>query len=316
MSSSDIYERDPHAASDEAFEPGTLEHLVPGNRARLLDARRTPVIVRRILPETGMFELEVAAFEDLGAHWEIEVERVGAFQFEPGQASADAETVAALHEARRRFDRPLAIAAAKIERAKTSARIEAARARARPFFPGPSPFAALEAFLEERGLATLEEAFAERFVSNASSGELVKGHAIVLAQLGLCPYAGKVVRSPDLFAADWSEDRRADHIVSRLGFVRELHALDGLDRVTLYRGLASDAPLTTPCARSFVSATFDPSVAEAHYSGGPSTVAAAIYRQVVPVERLFMTCRETRAMNRQFHESEAVLIGDPESPLF
>jgi len=29
-----------------------------------------------------------------------------------------------------------------------------------------------------------------------------------------------------------------------------------------------------------------------------------------------MTYRETRAMNRQFRESEAVLIGDPASPLF
>jgi antitoxin component HigA of HigAB toxin-antitoxin module len=316
MSSSDVYERDPHAAPDDAFETGTLEHLVPGNRGRLLDARRTPVIVRRILPETGMFEVEVAAFEDAGACWEIEVERVGSFQFEPGQESADDETVAALDEARRRFDRPLSIPCAETERAETSARIEAARARARELLPGPSPFAALEAFLEERGLATLEEAFAERFVSNASSGELVKGHAIVLAQLGLCPYEGKVVRSPDLFAAEWSEERRADHIVSRLGFVRELHAVDGHDRVTLYRGLASDVPLTAPRTRSFVSATFDQSVAEAHFSGGPSTVAAAIYRQVVPVERIFMTYRETRAMNRQFRESEAVLIGDPGSPLF
>jgi hypothetical protein len=316
MSASDVYERDPHAAPDDAFETGTLEHLVPGNRGRLLDSRRTPVVVTDVLPSTGTFEVEVAAFEDVGARWEIEVERVGGFQFEPGQASADVGTVAALDEAGRRFDRPLSIPCAETERADTAARIEAARTKARGFLPGPSPFVALEAFLEGRGLSTMEEAFAERFVSNASSGELVKGHAIVLAQLGLCPYEGKVVRSPDLFAGEWSEDRRADHIVSRLGFVRELHAVDGLERVTLYRGLASDEPLKAPRARSFVSATFDPSVAEAHFSGGPSTVAAAIYRQVVPVERLFMTYRETRAMNRQFRESEVVLIGDPESPLF
>ena len=29
-----------------------------------------------------------------------------------------------------------------------------------------------------------------------------------------------------------------------------------------------------------------------------------------------MTYRETKAMNRQFAESEAVLLGDPASPLF
>ena len=31
----------------------------------------------------------------------------------------------------------------------------------------------------------IEEAFAEQYVRNPNSGELVKGHAIVLAELGL-----------------------------------------------------------------------------------------------------------------------------------
>ena len=75
-------------------------------------------------------------------------------------------------------------------------------------------------------------------------------------------------------------------------------------------------PLEPPRAQAFVSATFDPAVADAHFAGGVTTIAAALYRQSVPVERLFMTYRETPAMNRQFRESEGVLLGDPSSPLF
>ena len=38
--------------------------------------------------------------------------------------------------------------------------------------------------MTERGLAALDRDFTETFVSNPNSGELVKGHAIVLAELG------------------------------------------------------------------------------------------------------------------------------------
>ena len=38
-----IYARHDDPAPDADFEPGCLEHLVPGNTGRLLDARRTPV---------------------------------------------------------------------------------------------------------------------------------------------------------------------------------------------------------------------------------------------------------------------------------
>jgi hypothetical protein len=311
-----VYETDPNAAPDHEFEPGELVHLVPGNRGRMLDPRRTPIVVKRLVPRVGMFELEVAAFEDAGARWEIEAERVGKFQFEPGQPKADAGAVALMEEAVGRFDHVTHIPCRGDDRSATLDRVAVERKRAKALLEGNAdPVGALEGFMAELDLAELEEAFAERFVSNATSGELVKGHAIVLARLGLCPYDGKIQRDPELFAGDWSEERRSHHIVARLAFVRELFALEGVEAVTLYRGLASDAPLRPPQPRSFVSATFDRRVAEAHFAVGPTTVAAALYRQSVPVERLFMTYRETRAMNRRFRESEAVLIGDSSSPL-
>ena len=45
-------------------------------------------------------------------------------------------------------------------------------------------------------------------------------------------------------------------------------------------------------------------------------MAAAIWRQRTPVDRLFMTFLETAAHNERFLEAEAILIGDPASPAF
>jgi hypothetical protein len=316
VSDAPVYESDPGAAPDAAFEPGSLSHLVPGNRGRLLDARRTPIVVTRLLPDVGMFEVEIAAFEDAGARWEIELERVGGYQFAPRQPLADEDALTASQAAIRRLDVTTEVPCSDHDRRSTLERIDARCEDARRLLPGTSPFTALEGYMDGLGLSAMEHAFAERFVSNPGSGELVKGHAMVLARLGLCPYEGKIQRSPDLFAGEWAEPRRAEHIVARLAFVRELFRERGHERVTLYRGAASERRLDAERPQSFVSATFDLRVAEAHFAGGPSTVAASLVRQAVPVERLFMTHVETRAMNRQFRESEAVLIGDPGNPLF
>jgi hypothetical protein len=48
-------------------------------------------------------------------------------------------------------------------------------------------------------------------------------------------------------------------------------------------------------------------------AGGGS---ARLDRQIVPLERVFMTYLETAAMNRQFREAEAVLFEDPDNPAF
>ena len=174
----------------------------------------------------------------------------------------------------------------------------------------------LERHLGDRGLAGLDRELARSFVSNPNSGELVKGHAIVLAELGLCPYRGRIPRDPELLRAPWSRELRGRHVICRLGFLGALWQVWGTDTVTLYRASAADAPLSPPRAGSLVSATFSAAVAQAHYEGGPSTVAAAMWRQRVPVGRVFMSFLETAAMNEQFLEAEAVLIGDPGNGAF
>jgi hypothetical protein len=329
-----VYETDPGTAPDADFVSGRLRLLVPGNRGRLLDARRTPVAITAVDPSICGFEVEIRAFEDAGARWELSLCDVARFQFERGAAEVSAAELAGLRRAVDRLDRPLAVgcepgAAARIAEAIARERRAARDWIAREGAPAlelerriaartgdPAVYALLEGFLEARDLAELDSQFSQRFVSNPASGELVKGHAIVLAELGLCPYRGRAVRDPRTFEPPLTRDRRTAHIVARLAFVRELWSAWGLHAVTLYRGLAVDGPLPEYTPPSFPSATFSAEIAEAHFEGGPTTETAALIRQRVPVRRLFMTFLETPAMNGRFLEAEAALIGDPANRAF
>jgi hypothetical protein len=326
-----IYASDPDAAPDSDFIASELRHLVAGNRGRLLDARRTPITIVAVRPERGSFELEVGAFEDAGARWELPLEDVSRLQFARDAAAASFESVTELEQASARFGRELAIDCDPATRLLTLQRIAREREALRRQLDiewldvdrhvidrrgDPRLFALVEKILAARGLALVDERFTAAFVSNPNSGELVKGHAIVLAELGLCPYRGRVVRDADLFEAPWSKAERARHLIVRIAFMQELFAGLGREEVTLYRGAAVEGPLPERSPASFTSATFSRAVGAEHFEGGPRTRTAVIWRQVVPISRLFMTFLETRAMNDRFHEAEAVLIADPGNRAF
>lgn len=252
-----------------------------------------------------------------------------------GAAIATPATVAELRRARTRFDRPFTIDCEPAVRERTWAEIGVERSAIRAWLSrgagvpdldvehhvanreGDGRLAELlEGFLADRDLLALDRQFAERLVSNPGSGELVKGHAIVLAELGLCPYRGKVVRDPRLFDGPWAKPRRAAHLIARLAFMQVLWSTTNRARVALSRGAAVDGPLAPRPSPSFVSATFSAAVAQAHFAGGPNTETAVIWRQSVPADRLLMTFFETPALGARFREAEAVLIGDPANPAF
>jgi hypothetical protein len=83
-----IYDSDPNQAPDIEFARGELSYLVVGNAGRLLDARRTPIMTTAVDAELDMFEVEIEAFEDVGARWRLPVEDVGRFQFAAGASDA------------------------------------------------------------------------------------------------------------------------------------------------------------------------------------------------------------------------------------
>ncbi len=331
--SAGIYQSLPDPAPDSDFDAGELGYLVAGNHGRLLDARRTPVTVTAVRPQTGAFEVEIGAFEDAGARWELSLDQVRRFQFARGSRVAEAAVLAELEQAAARFDRELVVEADRLARDTTWRRIaaerEAVRERLQTVLGGIDAdahitrregderlFALLEETIAARGLADLERRFSTALVSNPRAGEFVKGHAIVLAELGLCPYRGQVVRDPGCVRRDVSKDRRAEHLITRLAFTQELWAGLGREAVVLYRGMAVEGELGERAPQSFISATFSREVAAAHFDGGPSTETSALWRQPVPIARLVMTFLETREMNTRFREAEAVLIADAAARAF
>jgi len=328
-----VYQSDPAAAPDDDFEPGALRHLVAGNRGRLLDARRTPIRIVAARPETGDFELEVAGFEDEGAHWVLPFSDIGRFQFEHGTPTADVEAVAEFERARARFDRPLRIDADPAIRPRTLARLAAERDRIREWLGergalvhldveahierrigSEALFQLLDAHVAQRGYAELERELTETLVSNPASGEVVKGYAIVLAELGLCPYIGMAVRDPATFEGARSKEHRAEHLLGRMAFTQTLWTALTTREMWLYRAAATDGALPERAPSSMVSATFSRAVADEHFAGGASTRTAVLWRRRMVVEELLMTFLETRALSQRFLEAEAVLIGDPFRP--
>jgi hypothetical protein len=323
-----VYASNPDAAPDEQFEPGRLEHLVVGNAGRLLDPRRTPVGVTGIELASGLFVVEVRAFEDQGASWRVPFEEADRFQFVRGAAPAEADELRAYRAAAARFDRQVSVQASTSAMAAGRARLLRERSIVRERLDSlgvpasldaaicierregdPALAAVVEAILSERGLAGLDHTFAAQYVSNPWSGDLVKGHAIVAAELGIAGYRGKVMRDPEGFAGEWSKARRADHLLLRLALSAEIWSRTGRSEVLLYRAMTSETALTARPPTGFVSATFSPEVAEEQFRGGPRTRSAALYRKAIPLERLFMTFWETPALNGAYREAEAVLIG-------
>lgn len=333
MERADIYEADAQMRPDSDFEPAALERLVVGNSGRLLDARRTPITVTGVAAERGSFTVRVDGFEDVGATWELFLGEIGRFQLERGTARAPQREVADLQASLARFDRELEIEASPD--ALEGSRMEIGRRRevvgdlletrtsiaALDDVGGaiarregdPALYELVETFLDARGLARIERDLLALLVSNPRSGEMVKGHAIVLAELGLCPYRGLVPRDPDLFTGDGSKDVRREHILWRMALTQELWSSIG--PVPLFRAAATDGVLQRSNHESLISATFSKHVADSHFAGGPSTRAAVLMRQQLPLDRLLVTFLETRAFNDRFHEAEAVLVGsDAGSP--
>ena len=325
-----VYLDNPDMPPDSDFEPGEHCHLVVGNKARLLDLRRTPVSVIEVRLDTGTFVIRIDDFEDKGATWEIPFEGVGVYQFAVGSARAPESTVAQYHAAIERFDRPLVIDCNPEQRVVTDRMLVTEVETASVWLAGNSRFLAagaalpspesregdprlqadLETFMTARGLWDIEDAFARQFVSNPFSGELVKGHRIDIAELALVAFEGKVIRDPAIFDEPWNHTRRTRHILARLGFMRAIFMHLGRDRVRLYRGVSTEEQLRPPTNETFISSTFSRDVAMSHFEAGSPTATRALYRQSVPIERLFMTYHETAHMNGQFKEAEAVLLYD------
>ncbi len=325
-----MYQYDPDARPDSEFAPGELRWLVTGNTGRLLDGRRTPVRVTALDLAHGYFEAEILAFEDAGARWLVPLEDVTRYQFAPGGHNADPDAVAAMTEAIARLDVTLEITADPAAGLRTRGEIAAAREHADAWLSAhgvpesidPGPYIArlrgsddaagwLTAYLAEAtppGLAALDAELTAGYVSSPASGDLVRAHLIVLAELGLCGYRGKAIRDPASLDGPYRRNARRAHIIARAGFTQALWARADHDGLMLYRGIGLPGRARLAVRTdTLISATFARPVAESHFNGIRSD-AAALLRCRLPADRLLFTFLETAAMNRQFLEAEAVLL--------
>jgi hypothetical protein len=325
-----VYQSASNPAPDSDYEPGSLDHLVVGNAGRLLDPRRTPVSVVGLRPDVGSFVVRIEDFEDKGAVWEIPYEMVDRYQFARDCQRAAPPDVEGFRRAIELFDQELTISCDEQTRTKTLSRLEEQRQAAAAWLETGSSFFAeaghlppsvtrdgdprlcrdLREFMVARDLWDLDEAFARQYVRNPYSGELVKGHRIVIAELGLVPFEGTIVRDPGLFDEPWSRRHRVEHVLARLAFVHAVFTRLGKHRLTLHRGLSTEGPMKPPDNRTFVSATFSRDVALSHFESGSFLATRTLVSQAVPVERVFMTYFETAAMNEHYREAEAVLFVD------
>ncbi|MEO0380226.1 MAG: hypothetical protein AAF252_08130, partial [Pseudomonadota bacterium] len=180
----------------------------------------------------------------------------------------------------------------------------------------PKWSAALENIMRSKQLLEIDRAFVAQYASNPNAGEIHKGHRIVLAELGLCPYDDFIPRDPNLFEGQWSKAKRAAHIITRLAFMRVLVSRLKLASVPLFRTIYSDDALLEPVNKGFVSSTFSPAVAAALFASGQKANYAASYWQKVPPERLFASYFETPELSAKYAESEAVLLFDPSNKVF
>jgi hypothetical protein len=328
------HQYDPNMRPDSDFLAGDLRFLVPGNQARRLDPRRTPVSIESINEPSGLVLIRIEAFEDRGFIREVPFEDITYYQFARDSAIASASEVARFKQRVQELDRELHIVCPVGARNETEMQVAAATSTARVFLQTSSEWLsaatsielkqhigsevlaqALQQYLDSQDLWELEDTVATHWVFNPSS-EIVKGHRIVIAELGLVAYDGKIPRSAEMFAGIWTKQRRSQHIIHRLGFVRALFELAGVNSLRLYRGLTFTDRLELPRNRTFVAATTWFEIARSCFGDHVSSDNAALFRQQVPINRLFMTYFETDHMNRQYKESEVVLFYHSDNPLF
>lgn len=329
-----MYQADPDALPDGDFAPGELRWLVPGNRGRLLDARRTPVRVTGIDVARGFFGAEILAFEDAGARWLVPLEEVTRYQFAPDGARAPARAVAGMQAAIGRLNVTVDIPADQRARRRSRQKIAAERARADAWLAAhgaparidPGPFIAsrrgsaqaagwLAGYLSAArggGLPGMDDELAAGYVSNPWSGDLVRAHLITMARLGLAAYQGKAVRDPASLAGGWAEHRRAEHIIARAAFTQALWQRASRPGLMIYRGIGlPDGTALATRATGLVSASFSRAIAESHFDA-PRAGTAALLRRPLPADRLFMSFLETEAMNKHYLEADAVLFASGE----
>lgn len=323
-----IHQNNPNKRPDSDFIPGDVSFLCAGNKCRLLDGRRTPGCIETVDFESGMFKWRILDFEDKGNYWEIPFEGIDSYQFEKTSNQLSTDECKRVKLIIEKYKQPLTIVVDENKRQTTEQELKKLEADVVQWLNENSDFVAsderldfssnigpkdlIDAFLrymKDMGLGEMETRTANQIVLNPGSGEWIKGMAIVLAELGLVSFHGKITRTKDVFLGQGTRENREKYLLHRLAFLRALFHHLNLTEVPLYRGMCSEGDWRKS-QKTFVSFTFSNTVAKSFTDlDGESSIKSAYFlKATVPVTKLFMTYLETRQMNERYKEAEALLL--------
>lgn len=315
---------------DEIFDIGTLAHIKSGNCGRALDGRRTPGFIESFDEDSAMFIWRITDFEDTGSCWEIPAEQISSYQFYKDSSLLSQEEICIIEERFKALNKPLLIPKTSAAHDETKKAVNLQKRSAQEwikinskFYKSNTPlgfdakegfpllFEDLERYLRERGLYEIEKHIAEQYVLNPYSGEWIKYIKIVMAEMGLISYNGTIPRKSDAFTGLSDKTLLREYVISRLAFIQAMFNLNGICEVPLFRGMSSDIDLyDTP--QTLVSTTFSAETASAFAGLNQESTSRSAYlvKFSCPVESLFMTFFETKELNRQYKEQEAVIFFD------
>ena len=325
-----VHEYDENLRPDTDFVPGDISYLVEGNNCRLLDGRRTTGYIEKYFEESAMYRWRITKYEDKGEYWDLPAENIKRFQFEKNADRLKKNKTNMIQKKINKFNKYIQITAQKKDEVATEEKIikkqnsieEWLKANSQFIIntgsldfsenTGPKTLADdLKSYMKDNELENMEKKTAELMVLNPNSGEWIKGMKIVLAEMGLVSYNGKMPRTKDIFAGAGSKERRRKYLINRLAFIRAYFAVLDIKEIVLYRGMTTEKDWQEN-SRTFLPCTFSLGVAKAfsNFDRNSKYKNSYLMKMTWPVDKLFMTYLETEAMNKQYKEAEALVMFD------
>ncbi len=321
-----IHKNNPNMKSDSYYHPGCYSFLVKGNLCRLLDGRRTPGYIDGINFQEAMFTWRISDFEDKGESWVLPFSKIKRFQFEEGSKTITSEDVEFYQEREREFNVEYVVKADQNEIVKTNILLKQIQSEVISLLGenkkllkvlktpvmSEDDYSAISKsylqFIKDKGYLEQEELTAKTMVLNPNSGEWIKGMLIALAELGLNDCYTSKVRSNSTFEGIGTMEQRKSYLLYRLGFVRAIFTIRGVNEVRLYRGMSTEHHWTNS-DKSLLSMSFSFDVASSFASLDTDRFKTGyILKMEVDCSHLFMTCLETKELNERYKESEAIIL--------
>jgi len=324
-----LHQFDNNLKLDNEYLKGEIDFLIKNNKCRLLDGRRTEGYIENVFVDSGMFRWRITKYENAGDYWDLGFEDIYRFQFNKNSIRMGKKEAEILGKIAEKFDKSNNIMIDKIKREETYKKIESRKTQIKEWLnknisnskdifidfkneKGSSKISELlKKYLSEKNLYDLEKKTAERIVLNPNSGEWFKGMVIVMAELGLTNYCGKIPRTQNIFNGIGRKDLREKYIINRIAFVNAIFELNSINEVILYRGMCSELEWENK-NRAILHMTFSKYVAEefSDLNFESKYKTSYIIKAPIKIQNLFMTFVETEQMNEKYLEKEAIVIGN------